>query len=437
MSLRATLIGIIALLVGAGALNLGMGLQASLLGVRAGIEDFPTLLIGVVMSSYYAGFVMGSIYAPSVVARVGHIRTFSAFASMASASAICHAVFVDPISWIVFRALTGFCFAALCLVAESWLNARASNLNRGTVVSIYFVVMLGATAAGQAFLMMAPPGGYDLFVFVSVIISLALVPIALTSTPSPEITAPDRMSLGKLYKVSPVGVVGCVGAGMIAGGYWSLAAVFAQGKGLAADDIAVFMTLLVSGGVITQWPLGKLSDQMDRRIVIGLVAVLVVLVAASTALGLLPDGPDMFLVSLFTVAALMGGLVLPLYGLVLAHTNDHLEPHEFVGAGSTLLVLYGVGAIAGPLIGTATMGAMGPDGLFLYLAVAASLMAAFTAYRMTRRAAIDADDMVDYVPVQQSTSSMAYELDPRSDEEDEQTSDEDPDAAAVQIADRP
>ncbi|SDE26854.1 MFS transporter [Kordiimonas lacus] len=431
MTLRATLLGIAALLLGAGSLNLGMGLQASLLGVRAGIENFPTLLIGLVMSAYYAGFVLGSLYAPGVVARVGHIRTFSAFASLASAAAICHAVFVDPLSWILFRALTGFCFAALCLVAESWLNARASNLNRGTVVSIYFVVMLGMTAAGQAFLMMAPPEGYDLFVFVSVIISLALVPIALTSTPSPEISAPDRMSFRRLYSVSPVGTVGTFSAGLITGAYWGLGAVFAQAKGLVSDDIAVFMTLLVLGGVVTQWPFGRLSDRMDRRIVIGFVAIAIAVVGILVSTDILPDDPW-----LYVMGAVMGGLVLPLYGLVLAHTNDHLEAEDFVPAGAALLMLYGMGAVLGPLLGTLAMRLVGAGGLFLYLAISAIVLATFTAYRMTQRAAVDVEDTESFVPVT-STTAMAYELDPRSEDEGDQSPQEDPEAQAIQIADRP
>jgi MFS family permease len=340
-------------------------------------------------------------------------------------------VFVDPLSWILFRALTGFCFAALCLVAESWLNARASNLNRGTVVSIYFVVMLGMTAAGQAFLMMAPPEGYDLFVFVSVIISLALVPIALTSTPSPEISAPDRMSFRRLYQVSPVGAVGTFSAGLVTGAYWGLGAVFAQAKGLVSDDIAVFMTLLVLGGVVTQWPFGRLSDRMDRRIVIGFVAITIAVVGILVSTDILPDDPWLFI-----MGAVMGGLVLPLYGLVLAHTNDHLEAEDFVPAGAALLMLYGMGAVLGPLLGTLAMRLVGAGGLFLYLAISAIVLATFTAYRMTQRAAVDVEDTESFVPVT-STTAMAYELDPRSEDEDDQSPQEDPEAQAIQIADRP
>ncbi len=413
MTLRATLIGIFALLLGAAALNLGMGLQASLLGVRAGIEGFPTLLIGLVMSSYYAGFVAGSLFAPKIVARVGHIRTFSAFASLASAAALCHAVFVDPASWIIMRMLTGVCFAALCLVTESWLNERSSNLNRGTVLSVYFVVILASTAAGQAFLMMAPPAGYDLFIFVSVIISVALVPIALTSTPTPAITAPRRMALRQLYGVSPVGVSGCFGAGLITGAFWALGAVYAQGKGLVTDEIAIFMTLVVGGGVVTQWPFGRLSDRMDRRIVIAGLAVSIAVLGIFAGLGFFPQGEG-----LYVLGVLMGGLVLPLYGLVIAHANDFLEPEDFVPASASLLLLYGAGAIVGPMVATIVMRFVGADGLFLHLGIAACLLAAFTMYRMTQRAAAPSEEAADYV-FAQGISPVSFELDPRAENEGE------------------
>lgn len=413
MTLRATLIGIFALLLGAGALNLGMGLQASLLGVRAGLEGFPTLLIGLVMSSYYAGFVTGSLFAPRIVARVGHIRTFSAFASLASAAALCHAVFVDPISWMILRALTGVCFAALCLVTESWLNARSSNLNRGTVLSVYFVVILASTAAGQAFLMMAPPSGYDLFIFVSVIISVALVPITLTSTPTPALSEPRRMTLKRLFGVSPVGVAGCFGAGLITGAFWALGAVFAQGKGLPTDKIAIFMTLVVGGGVLTQWPFGRLSDKMDRRFVIAGIAVAISALGTVAVMGLFPPGDALYL-----LGALMGGLVLPLYGLVIAHANDFLEPEDFVPASASLLLLYGAGAIVGPMVATIVMQILGPDGLFMHLAVAAALLAAFTIFRMTQRAAAPSDESADFV-FAQGVSPASFELDPRAETEAE------------------
>ncbi|WP_262690925.1 MFS transporter [Kordiimonas aestuarii] len=413
MSLRVTLIGIFALLLGAGALNLGMGLQASLLGVRAGLEGFPTLLIGLIMSSYYAGFVVGSLLAPKIVSRVGHIRTFSAFASLASAAALCHAVFVDPLSWAIMRGLTGVCFAALCLVTESWLNERSSNLNRGTVLSIYFVVILASTAAGQAFLMMAPPSGYDLFIFVSVIISVALVPISLTSTPTPEISEPRRMALRRLYGISPVGVSGCFGAGLITGAFWALGAVYAQGKGLPTDDIAIFMTLVVGGGVVTQWPFGRLSDKMDRRYVIAGITIAIAALGAVAGLGLFPDGQG-----LYVLGALMGGLVLPLYGLVIAHANDFLEPEDFVPASASLLLLYGIGAVVGPMVATVVMKVAGPDGLFLHLGIAAALLAVFTSYRMTQRSAAPSDESADFVFAAQGVSPVSFELDPRAETEE-------------------
>ena len=243
--MRNTLISISALILGAAALNLGMGLQGSLLGLRAGVEDFPTILTGLVMSSYYAGFMLGSLISPGVVNRVGHIRTFSAFASLASAAALCHAVFVDPYSWIFLRLITGLCFAGLCLVTESWLNERSDNLNRGTLLSTYFVLILGATAFGQVLLNVAPVSGYDLFVLVSVIISVALVPIALTSSPMPADIEPQRMALKKLFLTSPVGVVGCIGSGLATSAFWGLGAVYAQEVGLETKDISTFMALMI------------------------------------------------------------------------------------------------------------------------------------------------------------------------------------------------
>lgn len=419
MSLRATLISIFALLLGAGALNLGMGLQASLLGVRAGMESFPTVLIGLVMSSYYAGFVAGSLTAAKVVNRVGHIRTFSAFASLTSAAVILHAVFVNPWSWILFRSLTGFCVASLSLVTESWLNERASNLNRGTVISIYFVVTLGATALGQTLLIVAPPSGYDLFVLVSVVISVALVPVALTSTPMPAISPARRMALRDLYAISPVGLVGCLGAGLVTGAFWGVGAVYAQSIGLHTSQIALFMTLVIGGGVVTQWPLGRLSDLMDRRYVIAGVTLGITAISLLFFTGIVGStGPDTLF---FALAALLGGLVLPLYGLTISHANDFMKPQDFVPASASLLLSYGVGAAIGPLAATLVMSLMGSHGLFLHLSVAASLVALFTLYRMSRRPgpapqAETAEPAPAVVPVP-GTTGLVYEIDPRAEDE--------------------
>lgn len=406
--MRSTLVSISALLVGAAAINLGLGLQGSLLGLRATMGDFPTIMTGLVMSSYYAGFVAGSLLAPPIVNRVGHIRAFSAFASTASAAALCHAVFVDPISWSVLRALTGMCFAALCLVTESWLNERSSNLNRGALLSTYLVTILAATALGQMLLTLASPSGYDLFVLVSVIISLALVPVALTSTPMPAEIEPKRMGLKQLYAASPVGVVGCFGAGMGTGAFWGLGAVFAHRIGLSTADVALFMTLMIGGGIVTQWPLGRLSDMMDRRIVIAAISLAMTAVGTLIAIGAMSAGPF-----LFVFGALAGGLLLPLYGISVAHANDSTAVKDFVPASASLLLVYGGGAMAGPLAATVVMDAVGPEGLFIHAATTTAVVGAFALYRMTQRAPVPKEETAEFSLLPRTTA-MAYALDPRS-----------------------
>lgn len=408
--MRNALVGISALLLGAGAINLGLGLQASLLGLRANLEEFGVVVTGLIMSSYYAGFVGGSIFAPTIVNRVGHIRTFSAFASLASAAALCHAVIVEPLTWMVFRAITGVCFAALCLVAESWLNERSTNLNRGALLSAYFIIILAATALGQLLLPIAPIAGYDLFVIVSVVISLALVPVALTSTPTPVEISHERLGLKRLYAISPVGLIGCLGAGLASGALWQLAAVYAQKSGLTTDQTAVFVAVMVIGGLLTQWPLGKLSDIVDRRYVIatisfGMVGVGVILTGASNISGLW----------LFALGAMAGGLVLPLYGLSIAHTNDFIETKYFVPASASLLLVYGIGAIFGPFLATLFMQFIGAAGLFVHSAVTCFGVGAFTLYRITQRAPAPEEETENFKVVPR-TSPMAFELDPRSDE---------------------
>ncbi|MBF0248781.1 MAG: MFS transporter [Alphaproteobacteria bacterium] len=406
--MHAAVIGVSALLLGAGAINLGLGLQASLLGLRAVHEGFDVVTTGLIMSSYYLGFSGGSLVAPSIVNRAGHIRTFSAFASLASAAALCHAVVVEPLSWMVFRALTGVCFAVLCLVAESWLNERSTNMDRGRLLAVYFTVNLAATSAGQMLLTLAPVTGYDLFVLVSVVISLALVPVALTSTPTPAQISLERVHPKRLFDISPVGFAGCLGAGFIAGALWSLAAVYGRESGLDKDDTALFVAVMILGGLVTQWPLGRLSDKLDRRYVIAAVSFGIAALGALVATGVASGGN-----LIFAAGALTGGMVLPLYGLSIAHTNDHIEAKDFVSASSSLLLVYGVGAVIGPFAATLAMRAFGPGGLFGHVGVIGVAVGVFALYRITQRAPVPLDQTEPFV-VAPRTSPMAFELDPRS-----------------------
>ncbi|TCS62635.1 MFS transporter [Varunaivibrio sulfuroxidans] len=412
MSANATLIRIFALLLGAGALNLGLGLQATLLGVRAGIEGFSTNAIGFVMSAYYVGFIAGTFLSPKLINRVGHIRTFSALASLASAVALCYILFVDPISWMVFRAITGICFAGLAMATESWLNEKSTNINRGTVLSVYMVVILSATAGGQMLLNLAEPGGHLLFVLVSIVISVALVPVALTTSAMPVQIHTTRMSLGRLFGRTPVGVIGCIGAGVVIGSFWSLGAVYAHAIGLSTLKISIFMTLVIGGGVISQFPLGRLSDHHDRRYIIFGLSVCIAVV------GFLIAVLNLGLVGLFVLASLYGAMILPLYGLAIAHANDLMEPEEFVPASAALLLLYGIGAATGPILAAVAMSHAGPGGLFLSSATVAVILAAFVAFRIRKKSILPTQTQSDFVPAPRTTS-VIYEMDPRSESDDE------------------
>ncbi|HET6519340.1 MAG TPA: MFS transporter, partial [Geminicoccaceae bacterium] len=405
----AVLPSVSALLLGIGVLLLGNGLQGTLLGVRAGMEGFPTQVIGLVMSAYFAGFVAGSLYVPALVRRSGHIRTFAALASVASAAPLLHALYVAPFSWALLRVVTGFCFAGLFMVAESWLNDRATNETRGNILSVYMIVNLSALAIGQQFLTLADPADYQLFALSSVLVSVALVPVALTRSAAPVPIKPKRFGLKRLHAVSPLGVIGALGSGLIQGAFWGMSPVFGQAIGLSTAGIASFISLTVLGGIVLQWPIGRLSDVFDRRTVITVVCF--ALAGASLALGLSAAGDRRWM---YPIAVLYGGLSFPLYSLCIAHANDFLAADERVPASSGLLLTYGVGAGLGPLAAGQVMEALGAPALFYYTPAIAALLGLFALYRMTRRSAPPAERQGSYVALPAKATAAVLGLTPRA-----------------------
>ena len=403
-----------ALFLGIGLLMLGNGLQGSLLGLRAQMEGFSTAITGVIMSGYYAGFLAGSVFAPAVVQRVGHIRVFAALATLASAAVLLHTLLLEPVAWTGLRLITGFCYAGLYVVAESWLNDRATNETRGQLLSIYMVVMLGAMALGQFLLVLADPGGFTLFILISVLISCALIPIALTTGPVPPFDAPSPVRLRRLIAISPLGVFGTFGVGIAQGAVLGMGAVYAEQMGLAIADIALFMAAVIAGGVILQWPIGRLSDRFDRRVVIAIVTSIAGIAACLLTLvpgqgTALPDwmGIDRSDWILFSLGGIFGGLCFPLYSLCIAHTNDHLEPVQMLSASSALVLVTGIGAILGPFAAGGAMSAIGPAGLFLFVGTVHGAMGLFAIYRMARRPAVPLEDQGHYVPMAARGSPVA------------------------------
>lgn len=383
-----------ALLLGIAILMLGHGLQGTLLGVRANLAHFSTAVTGVVMSGYYVGLLLGSFSAPGLVARVGHVRVFAALLSLASAAVLFHALFVEPISWFLMRLLTGYCFSGAFIVAESWLNGTATNETRGRLLSIYMVVQMGGLAAGQFLLNLADPGGFGLFVLVSVLISVASVPMLLTASATPAMSTPRDISLGELYRLSPLGVVGILGVGMAHGGLYGMGPVYAAALGLPLAAISAFMAAIVLGGVVFQIPMGRVSDRLDRRWVITAVALLTVLAALPFAL-LGGAEPAWLLAGFF----LIGGLTLPLYAICVAHTNDFLSPEQMVGASSALILAYGIGAAVGPTATALVMQLAGTIGLPLFVAATHAAIGLFAVWRMTRRPPVPVEERGPFMPL--------------------------------------
>lgn len=395
------------LLLGIALLVLGNGLQGTLLGVRATAEGFSQEVIGLIMSAYFAGFVGGSLIGPVLIARAGHIRTFAALASLASIATLAHVLVIDPVSWGLFRAVNGAAYAVLVMVAESWLNATATRRTRGRVLAIYGLVMLGAWSGSQWLLLSADPLGFELFCLVSILISASLIPLSLSRAQAPRDPSPERVSLRRLFAISPLGVAGCFLAGLALSAFWGLGAVFAQGIGLDDRGTAAFMAATLAGALALQWPVGWLSDRFDRRAVIAAVCLATVVVS----LGLFWLAPTDLAV-LVPTAFLFGGLGIPVYSLCLAHANDFIQRDEVVAASSALLLVYGAGSMIGPLLCGMMMGRLGPQALFLFTALGLLAIVGFALARMLARPSVPTARQQPFVAVPRTTH-VSSDLDPR------------------------
>jgi MFS family permease len=383
------------LLLGMGVLMLGAGLQGTLLGVRATLEGFPTPIIGGIMSCYYVGYLMGTRAAPRMLRRVGHIRVFAALAAVASVTILIQGVCVNPLAWGAMRLCSGLCFAGIYVVAESWLNDRTSRANRGGLLAIYMAVLYVGLGAAQFLLMLANPRSPFPFMLVSALISLAMVPIVVSAQKMPECAVPRPVRYRELYRNSPLGVVAVTVSGLISAILFSMGPVYARLKGLDVAGVATFMSVSILAAVITQYPIGRLSDRIDRRTVIAAVCSLATVVAACIALfSDMPTG--LFLV----LAALFSGSVLTLYSLAISHVNDKLEPAQMVAASSALLLLNGAAAAVGPLLMGSLMAAYGPPAYFITLACLTGALTVYDLWRKSRRKPVPLSQKHRFISVQ-------------------------------------
>ena len=393
----------------------GNGLQGTLLPIRAGLEGFSPFAVGVLGSAYFAGFVAGCLWTPRLVQRVGHIRAFTGLLAAASVMPLVHAMIVTPGPWWVLRGLTGFCLAGSYMVVESWLNERATNETRGTIFTAYTTINFSAITVGQMLLVTAPAESFALFSVVSILISLAAVPLALTRTMQPAPLATVRVRPWRLMAVSPVGAAACIAVGLANGAFWSLAPNFALGAGLGEDETAIFMSVTVIGGALSQYPFGRLSDRMDRRRVMILLSLLSVGAGAALYAASLV-APKAILVAGF----LFGAFAFPLYAVGVAHVNDMIRGEGFVETASGLLLLSGGASVIGPLIASGMMAGLGAPTLFLFTAIVHLAMAGFAWQRMQVRQAPPEDQAAPFqAQPPMDITPPAQVLDPRAPDEPE------------------
>ena len=362
---------------------LGAGLQSTLLGLRATLEGFPTPVTGIIMSCYYVGYLLGTSAAPRMLRQIGHIRVFAALAAIASAIILVQAVFVQSAVWSVTRLMSGVCFAGIYVVAESWLNDRASHTNRGRLLAVYMLVLYVGLGAAQFLIIVASPSTATPFMLVSVLISLSVVPIAVSAQQLPQPALPKKVSYAELYRNSPLGVVGVSASGMISAIIFSMGPVYARLRGLGSTGIATFMAVSILAAVLTQYPVGRLSDRTDRRTVIaGVCTVATIVAGCIAAFGNMPHA--LFLL----LSAVFSGFALTLYSLSVSHVNDKLEPAQMVDASSALLRLNGCAAAVGPVLAGSLIHAFGPPAYFTTLATLTGALTVYDLWRKSRRSPV-------------------------------------------------
>lgn len=413
-----------ALFLGMGAIMLAYGFQGSLLGVRAVEEEFSLTATGFMMSGYFVGYFIGAKTIPQIISRVGHIRVFAAFASIASLVILIHAVYVNPFVWFLLRVLTGISMVSIYTVAESWLNDRASNKNRGSVLSIYMVILYGAMGLGMFLLNFSNPINFEPFILISIITSAALIPILLTKRKAPTFKKISSMSLQEVFISSPFGMVSSFFYGTIQSALFTLLAVYAATMNFSIFQISLVTFLLAVSGAVSQWPIGKLSDMFDRRRVI----IIVTFAAAFFAFCAILSSRQMYLPGdlatskfwFYVFLILFSFCSLPMFSLILAHTNDFIPKEKFVAAGASLQFIFGMGAMAGPFLCSIFMGMVGPNGFFIFLLFFHSVIGAYGVYRSKVRPVIENPDS-QFVAMPQSITPAGIELNPSTEPIDDPT----------------
>ena len=404
-----------ALFMGMGAIMLAYGYQNALLGVRAVIEDFSLASTGFMMSGYFVGYFIGARTIPSVISGVGHIRVFAAFASVASLAILVHSIFINPLTWFVLRVITGYSMVSIYTIAESWLNDRSSNKNRGKVLSIYMIILYGSMGLGMFMLNFSSPEKFQPFILISVLMSAALLPILLTKRKPPQFKKIQSMSLRDLYNSSPLGMVSAVLYGIVQSALFTLLAVYAAAMNFSIFDISLVTFLLAISGAVSQYPVGYISDKFDRRKVIIYstfgAAIFAFLAIFSVGTMYLPEGLGSSKLWFYIFLVLFSVCSLPMFSLILAHKNDFITRDKFVAAGAGLQFAFGLGAISGPFLCSLLMGLVGNNGFFVFLILFHCVIGFYGIHRMKVRPSEDNPDS-QFVAVPTTITPVGLELNP-------------------------
>ena len=391
------------LFLGLAFLMLGNGLQGTLISWRANFEGFSSSTTGWIMTAYYLGFLAGSLLTGKLIRQVGHIRVFAALASLASTAVLVQILFIDPASWIVMRLVTGFSFAGVYVVVESWLNARSDNETRGRILSIYMIVNYAGLAGGQLLFKVADPTSVNLFLLSSILLSIALIPLLVTRVTAPVIEESESMSVTKLFKASASGVVSLTLTSIMAGVVFGMGAVYAANSGMTISQTAIFMSIFIAMGAIAQWPVGWISDNFDRRLVI--VILCLISVVLIVYLYFIDPQSNLFI----AIFGLFGASALPIYSLSIAHINDRLRPEQMTSASSTMVLFSGIGAAAGPITVGYLLHAFGNEWYLIYLGGIHLVLGIIVLFYMSQRDAVPDEQQVDYQLMGSRFSPVALE----------------------------
>ena len=411
------------LFFGLALIMIGNGVQLVLLGVRASDAGFSTFVSGLVMGGYFLGLFLGSLAVPHFLSRVGHIRVFGALASIASAAVLLHIILVNPVLWGVTRVLSGFAYAGMYIVVESWLNSSATNKTRGQILSMYLIITMGGMGIGQMLAGFDDGASATLFLVASVAVSVAVVPILITVGKAPDFSVTENTSLRRLFQISPLAFVGMGIQGVLASMMFGMGSVYGTRIGLSPSQVAFFMVSVTIGSLVLQYPVGRLSDIMDRRVVILIVTFL----SGGIACAGLFVGAQEFII-LLLVMGLYGGLSLTLYSLCIAHANDFLSPAQMVGTASTLIMVNGAGSIVGSPVVAISMDIFGDYGYYGMIAAGHFALGIFVLLRMTRRESVPNEAQGPFVAVPEAATAVSMTLNPETAwvEDEAELSEDDP-----------